>query len=62
MYTTFDKTLVTLIMGVIGVIGVLWRPFDISAEVVASLVSTLTPLIVYIWPNAPNAPKDPPTA
>ena len=59
MYTTFDKTLVTLIMGVIGVIGVLWHPLGISSEVVASLVSTVTPLIVYVWPNAP---KDPPAA
>lgn len=54
MYTTLDKSLVALIMGVIGVIGVVWKPLNISAETVTSVVGVITPLLVYFWPNAPK--------
>lgn len=54
MYTTFDKAIVALVMGVLGVVGIFWKPVNISPETVATIVSVLTPLLVYVWPNAPK--------
>jgi hypothetical protein len=59
MFSSLDKALVALVMGIIGIIGVVWKPLNISAETVASVIGILTPLLVYVWPNAP---KDPPVA
>ena len=56
MYTTLDKAIVALIMGIVGVIGTVWHPLNIDPSVVASIVGTLTPIIVYFWPNAPKDP------
>jgi hypothetical protein len=54
MYTTLDKAIVALVMGVVGIIGVVWHPLSISNETIASIVGILTPLLVYVWPNAPK--------
>ena len=54
MYTSLDKAIVALVMGIIGIVGVLWHPLSISPETVASVVGILTPLLVYLWPNAPK--------
>lgn len=56
MFTNLDKAIVALIMGVIGIVGIVWKPINISAETVASVVGILTPLLVYLWPNAPKDP------
>ena len=58
MYTTLDKAIVACVMGVLGLVGVIWHPINISGETVAAVVSILTPLLVYL---VPNAPKDPTT-
>lgn len=57
--TNFNKAIVAFVMGVIGIIGVFWKPLNVSPETVTTVVGILTPLLVYIWPNAP---KDPPTS
>lgn len=54
MYTTLDKAIVALVMGVIGIIGVVYKPLNISPELVAGVVGALTPILVYLWPNAPK--------
>lgn len=54
MYTTLDKAIVALVMGVLGIIGVIWHPLAISSETVATVVGVLTPLLVWAWPNAPK--------
>lgn len=54
MYTKLDKALVALVMGVIGVVGMVWHPVAINDTTVATIVSLLTPVIVYFWPNAPK--------
>ena len=54
MFSKLDKAIVALVMGVIGIVGVLWKPLNVSAETVASVVAILTPLLVYVWPNAPK--------
>lgn len=54
MYTSLDKAIVALVMGIIGVIGVVWKPLNISPETIASIVGIATPLLVYLWPNAPK--------
>jgi hypothetical protein len=57
MYTTLDKALVALVMGIVGVIGVVYKPMNIDPTVVATLIGALTPIIVYFWPNAPKDPS-----
>lgn len=54
MYTKLDKALVAAIMGLIGIVGIVWKPIAISPETVASIVGIATPLLVYLWPNAPK--------
>ena len=51
MYTGLDKALVALVMAVIGIIGVLWKPLNVSPEVVATVVGAITPILVYLMPN-----------
>ena len=54
MYSVLDKAIVAFLMGVFGIVGVVWHPLNISDATVASIVSIVTPLLVYIWPNAPK--------
>ena len=54
MYTSLDKTIIAFVMGVIGIVGIVWKPLNISPEMVTSVVMTLTPILVYLWPNAPK--------
>ncbi len=54
MFTNLDKTIVALVMGILGVVGVVWHPLGVSEATVASVVGIITPLLVYIWPNAPK--------
>lgn len=54
MYTNLDKAIVALVMGIIGIIGVVWKPINISPELVTTIVGVATPLLVYLWPNAPK--------
>lgn len=57
MYSTLDKALVALVMGIIGVIQVMWHPVNISQEAVTTIIGVLTPVLVYVWPNAPKDSK-----
>jgi hypothetical protein len=57
MYTTLDKAVVALIMGVIGVVGAVYKPLNIDPGVIATIVGGLTPIVVYFWPNAPKDPS-----
>lgn len=54
MYSTLDKAIVAAIMGVIGIVSVIWKPVNITSETVATIVGIVTPVLVYLWPNAPR--------
>lgn len=56
MYTTLDKTIVAAIMGIVGIVNyfVPGLHIGLSADSVNALIVTLTPVIVYFWPNAPK--------
>ena len=54
MYSTFDKALVACVMGILGVVGVIWHPVNISSDTIATVVSILTPVLVYLIPNVPK--------
>lgn len=54
MYTSLDKAIVAFVMGVLAIVGVIWHPLGVSDATVASVVAMLTPVLVYIWPNAPK--------
>lgn len=54
MYTKLDKAIVSAILGILGIVGIVWKPINISPEVIASIVGIATPLLVYLWPNAPK--------
>lgn len=54
MYTNLDKAIVACVMGVLGLLGVFWHPINISGETVATIVSIVTPILVYLVPNAPK--------
>lgn len=54
MYTTVDKAIVALVMAIIGIIGVVYKPFNVSPDVVATFVGILTPILVYFFPNLPK--------
>jgi len=54
MYTALDKAIVALVMGVLGIIGIAWHPINVSSETIASVIGILTPILVYVWPNAPK--------
>ena len=59
MYTQFDKAIVALVMAIIGIVGVVWKPLGVSPEIVAGVVTAITPILIYIFPN--KIPKDPGT-
>lgn len=54
MYTTLDKAIVALIMGVIGIVNLLGFHFGMAEGAVSAIVVGLTPILVYLWPNAPK--------
>lgn len=54
MYTALDKAIVACVMGILGLIGVIWHPVNISPETVATVVSIVTPILVYLVPNLPK--------
>jgi len=54
MYTALDKAIVALIMGIVGIVGMVWHPVNISDSTIATIVGILTPILVYVWPNAPK--------
>lgn len=56
MYTTFDKTIVGIIMGGIALANMFGVHFGVSESTVTAIISVLTPLLVYL---VPNLPKDP---
>jgi hypothetical protein len=56
MYTTFDKTIVGLIMAVVAVANYFGFHFGLSQDTVSGLVGVLTPIFVYFIPNLPKDP------
>jgi len=52
MFTSFDKALVALIMGVLSVAN-LWFGVDlgITPDAVTAVIAMLTPIIVWFIPN-----------
>jgi hypothetical protein len=55
MYTTLDKAIVAFIVAALGVVATVFHVnLGISETTIASVVGILTPLLVYIWPNAPK--------
>ena len=56
MYSSLDKAIVAFVMGVFAIIGVVWKPINVSPETITSVIAIATPILVYLWPNAPKDP------
>jgi len=54
MYTTFDKTLVGIIMGGIALANLFGFHFGLSEATVTGIVGVVTPFLVYLVPNLPK--------
>jgi len=54
MYTTFDKTIVGIIMGGIALANYFGFHFGITEATVNAIVGFLTPILVYLVPNLPK--------
>ena len=54
MYTQFDKVIVTLIMAVVSLLNYAGIHFGLSESTVTLVVTTLTPVLVWIIPNLPK--------
>ena len=52
MFTTIDKALAALVMGVLSILNLLFGiDLGLSPETVSAIIAALTPLIVYLIPN-----------
>ena len=51
----FNKATVAVVMAILGLLNVTgWLPQDfVTEETVSAIVSVLTPVLVYVIPNAP---------
>ena len=56
MYTGLDKALVALVMAIIGIVGAVYKPFNVDPTIVVAIISALTPVLVYLFPNLPKDP------
>jgi hypothetical protein len=54
MYTTFDKTIVGLIMAGVAVANYFGLHFGVSQDTVSGIVGVLTPILIYFVPNLPK--------
>lgn len=52
MFTTFDKALVAVVMGLLSIGSIVFGwDFGIDEKVVGGIIAALTPILVYLWPN-----------
>ena len=52
MFTTIDKALAALVMGILSILNLLFGiDLGLSPETVSTIIAALTPLIVYLIPN-----------
>ena len=52
MFTTIDKALAALVMGVLSILNLLFGiDLGLSPETVSAIIAALTPLIVYLIPD-----------
>ena len=52
MFTTLDKALVALVMGVLSILNLLFGiNIGLDPVVVTTIITALTPLFVYLVPN-----------
>lgn len=52
MFTSFDKALVALVMGVLSILNLKFGVnLGIEESTVSAVIAALTPFIVYFWPN-----------
>jgi hypothetical protein len=54
MYTTFDKTIVGIIMGGIALANLFGFHFGLAESTVTGIVGVITPFLVYLVPNLPK--------
>jgi hypothetical protein len=54
MFSSFDKSVVALVMAGIGLANVFGLHWGISQDTVTTIVTVLTPLLVYVVPNLPK--------
>lgn len=59
MFTSIDKTLAALVLGLVSVGDLAHGPIGgINQDVIAGIIAILTPIVVYFIPNrAPAAAK-----
>jgi hypothetical protein len=52
MFTSMDKAIVALIMGVLSILNLVWGiNIGVSAETVSAIIAAVTPILVYLIPN-----------
>ena len=54
MYSALDKAIVALVMGGVQLANVLGFHFGIDEHTVTVIVAGLTPMLVWLIPNAPK--------
>lgn len=52
MFTTLDKALVALVMGVLSILNLVFNVnIGLPPETVSAIIAAITPLLVYFIPN-----------
>ena len=52
MFTSIDKALVALIMGILYIVNSIWGiNIGVSEQTITTIIGILTPIIVYLVPN-----------
>lgn len=52
MFTTMDKALVAVVMGLLSILNLVFNiDLGLSPETVSGIIAAVTPILVYIFPN-----------
>ncbi len=52
MFTTLDKALVALVMGILSILNIVFKVnIGLSPETISAIIAAVTPLLVYFIPN-----------
>ena len=54
MYTQLDKAIVAAVLGGVQLLNVLGVHFGLSEPTLTTIIAALTPVLVWVWPNAPK--------
>lgn len=52
MFTTMDKALVALVMGLLSILNLMYGiDLGVSPETISTIIAALTPILVWLIPN-----------